>query len=58
MKKDFYFGKYISSHITYRCGECFEIDLLPSIVISDWRIMVGWLCFKLQVSFKANEDYE
>lgn len=56
MKKDFYFGKYISAHVTYRCGECFEIDLLPSIVISDWRIMIGWLCFKLQFSFKAMED--
>ena len=56
MKKDLYLGKYLSFHNTCRCKECFEFDLLPSIVISDWRIMIGWLCFKLQFSFKAMED--
>ena len=58
MKKDLYLGKYLSFHNTCRCKECFELDLLPSIVISDWRIMIGWLCFKLQITYEPKLDEE
>ena len=56
MKKEWYLSKYISLHNTMRYRECFEFDLLPAIIISDWRIMIGWLCFRLQISFKAMEE--
>ena len=56
MQKDFYLGKHLSLHFTYICRECFEFDLLPAITISDWRVLIGIFFFKLQITFKKNEE--
>lgn len=58
MKKDIYINRHISVHNTYRGKNCFELHLLPSITIDDDRILLGWLFFTLQISFKPRNEEE
>ena len=59
MNKDIGINKHISIHNTYRGKDDFEIDLFPSIVISNWRVLFSWLFFSVQITFKAidREDW-
>lgn len=56
MNKDFEINKYISVHNLWRGKGCFEFDLLPSIIIDDWRVLFAWLFFSLQITFKAKDE--
>ena len=55
MKKDIYIGKHFSLHNTWRGKECFEFSPLPFISIDGWRVLIGWLFFIIQYSFKEND---
>lgn len=55
-KKDKYLTKRISVHNTYRGKECFEFHVFPSCTIDDYRILLGWLFFTMQITFKPRED--
>lgn len=59
MKTDLYIGKYLSFHLTTFC-RMWEFHVLPFFDIGWDRILCGWLCFTMQISFIPNkrEDYD
>ena len=59
MERDWYLNKHISLHFTFYWKDMFEFDLLPSITISDWRVLFSLFFFKLQITYKPlkNELY-
>lgn len=52
MKTDLYVGKHFSLHFTCINKQCFEFNVLPSITINAWRVLVSFLCFSIQYSFE------
>ena len=59
MEREWYLNKHISLHFVFYSKDMFEFDLLPSILISDWRVMFGLFFFRLQITYKPlkNELY-
>ena len=33
-----------------------EFHILPFFDISSWRILLGWLCFTIQYTFKTEDE--
>lgn len=54
-KTDFYLGKHLSLHYTL-VRYCWELSLLPFVVVDSWRVLAGWLCFTIQFTYKGKED--
>lgn len=47
---DLYLGKHLSLHFTIQ-PPIWEFHVLPFFDISEWRILMGWLCFSIQYTF-------